>query len=1350
MTAALKNFSRWLLQFAAGFVIVLALLVGVARLLLPEVASFSADIRSAVRNATGFELDFELLSAGMSVYGPELRMTVADISWPDRTELLRAEQIAISLDMVELITTRRVLPKRILLRGTEAQFEITSEGELVIQGRPLADFRLSDKPFDSDTLPNLRLHFEDIRFNYADQRFERPPLDGIVNELIAELREGRIELAGDIEPGKLLGKKLDVRGELPVALFFAAKDVAEDMSWNLWLSAQDYRLDAWLELFQAEDLPIINSQGSAAAEFTFVGMRLVELQTELDLIDIELPRVDGSPALIDAIEGQVDWQMTDTGWRAQARGLRLERAGESWPQSQVELTFSETAEEQQVVTASADFIRADDLMPFVVAIGSEELRQQGLEGELSGDIRDLSISLTRVGDKLSQFQVAGDFQEFGYLSAGQGIDIRGLTGSVAGDETGGSLELDSRNSSFRLDRLFRDTLEIERLDGLAIWRAGSDGYRVLANSIDVITPDGQGEASIELTTDTEFGEPVIDLRATVTMTDISNASRYFPATLPPKVLDWLGTAIRGGSVPNATVTLRGPLKAFPFEKGNGEFVIVVDFRDSTLAYAPDWPLVTEASGRLVFSGPSLYSTQNQARVAGIDVENVVARIPNLRTGVVTIESSAQTELSKVLGFLKNSPLSEKLGPILNDIRVNGPADGQVSLRLPIRRMKDWKLNGYLDTTKASLGLEGVDFGFTNLRGRAEIDNTRIRMVDATARILNAPVKLSVQPVESVSGAEPTNAHRAEVTGNFQVDNVTEQFSLPLRQYYSGATDAVVTALLIPRSGDSAEPVSLRIQSDLIGVASELPYPLNKDEASADALDMQVLFPQKGVIGLNGTLERGLNWVLEMQSTPTGWDIRRGAVNRGAATAELPEQPGLVMSGYVDTLRLDDWVKLDSGAGAIKTDTVAEPASTPASVSTWQDAFQSADLQIDELFAVGFRFADLDIRAGFGPDKWDIDVSGPWAQGKIRLPYHFTAQTQVELDMERLLLIEPEQAESSSQAEKSVTDPRSLPAIRARVENFAIGNFRLGELDADLVRVPDGLKSRLLTTTSATFGTESSADWLVVDNAQRSRLNIALRSQDVAETLRQLGYANYLSGKSAAVNASMLWEGGPGMGLVYSSTGQVDFDIRDGRVNELDAGGGRIIGLLSLAYLPRRLALDFTDITAGGLEYSELQGRFRLDFGNAWTCNTGLISEVADIAIVGRTGMQTEDYDQLAVVRPHVTSMLPLPAAFLGGPTVGVATLLISQLFKKSLSGIGETYYSVEGSWNEPDINEVQRADIDIASFADCEQQLPTLSPEEITALEELLSGSLETAEQDPPVNPESPDPPPIAPEPATN
>ena len=60
------NLLRWLMRIAAGFIIVLALLVGLARLFLPEASSLTDDIKTGVQQATGFNIDFQFISAGIS------------------------------------------------------------------------------------------------------------------------------------------------------------------------------------------------------------------------------------------------------------------------------------------------------------------------------------------------------------------------------------------------------------------------------------------------------------------------------------------------------------------------------------------------------------------------------------------------------------------------------------------------------------------------------------------------------------------------------------------------------------------------------------------------------------------------------------------------------------------------------------------------------------------------------------------------------------------------------------------------------------------------------------------------------------------------------------------------------------------------------------------------------------------------------------------------------------------------------------------------------------------------------------------------------------------------------------
>jgi hypothetical protein len=58
-------------------------------------------------------------------------------------------------------------------------------------------------------------------------------------------------------------------------------------------------------------------------------------------------------------------------------------------------------------------------------------------------------------------------------------------------------------------------------------------------------------------------------------------------------------------------------------------------------------------------------------------------------------------------------------------------------------------------------------------------------------------------------------------------------------------------------------------------------------------------------------------------------------------------------------------------------------------------------------------------------------------------------------------------------------------------------------------------------------------------------------------------------------------------------------------------------------------------------------------------------------------------------------------------------LLISRIFRKPLSQIGESYYQIKGAWDDPQIAKIQRIDVDTTRFSDCEALLPEVVPEPV-------------------------------------
>jgi uncharacterized protein YhdP len=301
------------------------------------------------------------------------------------------------------------------------------------------------------------------------------------------------------------------------------------------------------------------------------------------------------------------------------------------------------------------------------------------------------------------------------------------------------------------------------------------------------------------------------------------------------------------------------------------------------------------------------------------------------------------------------------------------------------------------------------------------------------------------------------------------------------------------------------------------------------------------------------------------------------------------------------------------------------------------------------------------------------------------------------------------------------DPRESPALEVKAADAALGEWHFGAVELSATRAPDGLVARRLATRAPSFSMNGEGSWRVQgDDAgpQVTRLQFVLDSTSVKDTLAQLGYDPVIDAQSARVGVSLVWPGAPSADFLRDASGEINVAIDKGQVLNLEPGGGRLLGLLSVTALPRRLALDFSDVFNKGLAFDAIRGDFRVGAGSAYTCNLGLEGPAAGLAVVGKAGLTNRDYDQLAVVRPEVSNVLTVGGAVLGGPVGGATMLLVSQLFRKPLSSLGESYYRMSGSWDEPVVTRIQRGEVDASAFKDCERELAAT----LQAIEEMTGG----------------------------
>lgn len=395
------------------------------------------------------------------------------------------------------------------------------------------------------------------------------------------------------------------------------------------------------------------------------------------------------------------------------------------------------------------------------------------------------------------------------------------------------------------------------------------------------------------------------------------------------------------------------------------------------------------------------------------------------------------------------------------------------------------------------------------------------------------------------------------------------------------------------------------------------------------------------------------------------------------------------------MSLSDWLAIGGG-------------SATASARAERPLWRALSLRIGSLDVAGQQFPDVEADASVGESAWLIRLSGPNADGLVTVPFDLERRPLV-LDMKRLWLLSAgEPAEAAPAAPASRSDPRKLPALEVRSADLALGEWHFGSLELLADKSPEGLVFRRVATRAPAFTVDGAGAWRVIDNdvqRQSTRMDAKLVSGNFGQTLDQLGYGPVMTGEKANIGIALSWPGGPRAGFLAAASGEISVDITDGQIRQLDPGSGRLLGLMSVTALPRRLSLDFSDVFRKGFGFDRIRGDFRVVNGNAYTCNLGLTGPAADLGIVGRTGFGGHDYDQVAVVQPRVGGALAVGGAVLGGPVGGATMLLISQLFRKPLSTLGESYYRVTGSWDRPTVAPLERARLDVTPFRNCEEEV---------------------------------------------
>ncbi len=1315
---------RWTLTLFFSLVVLVGLLLGSFSVVMARVPAYRAQMQTWLSEQAKLDIRFASITAGWRGYGPELRFTQAEVRSADQQRILAiADQGSAGFDLWQALRTWRIAAARLSLEGTELKIQRLRDGRFELVGQADWPEYESDRAFQLDALPVGELDIRRVRISYRDLKTGLGPwlLNDMNLRVTRDISRGRdvLTLRGEAILPRSLGKTLMVEATAQGSLTQLAQ-----LQWQATVNATQIDLAGWEHAVLGEKQARNRGVGTLTLQTGMTGLELTSLAADIHVDNLELtpptwktplpvadplvvredrataatPRALTTSQVTVVKPEKLQYQMVDlafrsqltpAGWQTHVDRLQLNTDTRTWPKGRGALTVLMDDQDAPVVRQASgwlDHVVLDTLWPLLAFLPDNERNAKWRALNLSGGIDRIAFEYEQPEQAPPRYGLRADIRNFGVSPIGRAPGLTGLSGTLQATGARGQLIIDSRDMEFSLPHVFRTPLPADVLTGTATWTRDASGTQIKLPDLAVSNADGRAQAAMTLTLPADGSSPLIDMTASGDQLHADAAPRYMPAGVMHKhSLAWLDAAFSKGIVQHADATLRGPLRQFPFRRDEGLFLITADISNLSMAFHPDY---LPASGLMVkaeFRNEGMHAVANAGDLQGLALLHAEGDIADFHDSELRIKARLSGDLGDGIRYVQQSPIGPKLGTLFQQLQGAGRLATNADLFLPLQNMHRYRFDLDAQLDKAHVAAQDISEVATNVAGKFHVRNDAVTMAALQGDFLRGSFVARTQQVGK-------GQFNVVFNGNAQADGVRRLLKLPAWIQLEGST-AYRFTLPGYASVDSRGVHHLySVDSDLKGLRIALPEPAGKAADTARALHLEADMPQSDVMLLRGSVGP-MRTLVQLRQQDTRWRFNRAGLRADAQSASLPADAGLRIEGRVDQVVLDDWLKLGTTGNA------ASVAAGTAGNSTTQvqDVLRSANLSIGKFSYLGFTWSDLRGVLQATEQGWRVDVSGMNTAGQVLVPYSFDTGKPVTLNMDQLHLMTAASGSNANKNNTSEMDPRELPGIHADIRHFRFDEHDFGALRGTATRTAKGLLVNETRISGDTFQGTATGSWFKTAEGSLCSINLALDSTDVRATMQRFNYGDFISGKHGKLIASLNWPKGVDADLLGRASGSLEFQLNDGQILSLQPGAGRVLGLLSVAALPRRLGLDFRDLTDKGLAYDTIHADFTVTRGDARTQNLVLRGPAVEVGIVGRMGLGARDYDQTAVVSGEVGNALPVAGTAIGGPVVGAALLLFSKVFKEPLKGAARAYYHIGGTWDDP---KVERIDADAAKAAE--------------------------------------------------
>ncbi|KTD24761.1 transmembrane protein [Legionella lansingensis] len=1293
----------------AILIITAAVISSLFRALTPWAKQYKTEIEQHLSTLLGEPVSIRTMETGWYWFEPVIKLNQVAVLDGTKT-VIKLNKLFVGINLFSSLWHWQIQPGVLFIDDLHLSLHQTAQGwqvDGVTNKQNMAMDAASLKPVLSWVLAQQKIIIKELSAHVYLLDGSVIPLDDL--KFTIANRSGRYRIKGEAHLNQAIPTKFELLADLRLD--------SEHLNWasgQAFFSVQDLLPNQWQKFFPQSRLKLNGGRGDIQLWTDFKKGKFANVQGIFHFHHLSF--TDGNlkkDQFIQSLKANLAWNPTKDGWQLSGDHIGLRLAGTSWPENSLLIRYQEdkqdyfiyvknillqslfdsavawpgvidffqnsTATEGCFLAAALESSYTDiytaALCPVSAANSEKGLLNNVLTSKPHGELHDTQLKLNGSG----LHYVLTRFAHLGWLPNNSRPGVENLDGVLHWQPNEGRLEIDSNNTVLVPEK--QTPITFSMINAVIDWKELENGLRVSMDRIILshtsLLLSAQGVADdVSLNS---LGS--LRLHAQFSAKNAEKWLPYLPSKrLKPKLNAWLKNDVKHIDKATGELIINGNMADFPFDKQQGIFSIRSYLSGVDLNFAPKWPMTRDIEAYLNVDKRTL-----EANIVHANLQDVIVEKGNLQVSdlgldkeVLLVHAKAETQAKKALAYVNLSPLKKKLST-LNMLQMQGPIELDLQVEVPLYPENDEVLAlGNIDfknnNVKVHHSLDDVELN--NLNGNLQFDERSILGSNLKANLLGNPVSLLIKSIRT-----PTPSTEVRIKGQTDISVLRDKFKLPIFSLMHGSL--WLESLLIltdePRDLDH-----LQVQTSLRGLAIDLPSPLGKMADDTTPLTVNLDFNAKKGVRLRFDYNNRLSSDLWFSAVKGTFELQKGKIILGNPNiteyTEYEQRHGLQIVGSLSDFDLQQWLK------------VKEKISKNTEQKELTDLVNFVDIKLQVAKIFNQSYKDLSIKAEkLEKGEWSIRLHQENIAANLR--YHPASNTLRGL-VEKLHL---QQQETNLLRDGSIAKlkPADMPNLDLQIASLELGDLEVGEVAIKTTALKNEWQINDCKIKSPSYQLSARGGWQKDGKVSTTKLQADLHITNLAKSLEEWNVSPVVAADRGEVQFRGGWSGPIYHFSLAKLNGEMGISLKDGRITNLSPeteeklGLGKLLSILSLQTIPRRLKLDFSDLSEDGYSFDEFNGNFSIANGVMTTQDSYIDGPVAYASMKGNLDIAKQYYDLDLKVNPHITASLPVVATIAGGPIAGIATWVASKLINHGMQKISGYTYKITGPWKQPVVQQVK-------------------------------------------------------------